>query len=170
MKCVQSLFFAYLYFLEFLVSVYYSFLGLFIACVLSSGYLTLISKLILNFHDWVASQEISLPFWNPKFEYTLACSQSPAIEPYSDQSNSCSQPFKSCFFKINFNIVLQSGFSLEVCQPKCYIRFVFPPVRVTPMYRNYLSMMNDVIVCCIHHSFHILFTCRVITVILQHVV
>jgi hypothetical protein len=46
--------FAYLYFLEFLVTVQYMFLGLFIACVLSSGYLTLISKLTkqsIIFHE-----------------------------------------------------------------------------------------------------------------------
>ena len=87
---------------------------------------------------------------------------------YSDQGKTCWQPLKSSFFKINFNIVLQSGFSLEVCQPKCCIRLLFPPMHAAPMYHNYLSVMKCVIVCCVHHSFHVLFTGRVITVILQH--
>jgi len=149
------------------------FLGLFKACVLSSGYLTLVSKLTqknIIFHDYIASKEISLQFWNPKVECTLTCSQSLAIEPCSDQGKTYWQSLKSCFFKINFNIVLQSGFPLEVCQPKCYMRFLFAPMRAAPICRNCLSIMKDVIVCCIHHSFHILFTGRAITIILQRIV
>jgi hypothetical protein len=44
----------------------------------------------------------------------------PTIEPYSDQGKTYWQPLKSCIFKIVFNIVLQSGFSLEVYKPKRY--------------------------------------------------
>jgi len=94
----------------------------------------------------------------------------PHHEPCSDQSKTCWQPLKSCLFNINFNIVLQSGFSLEFCQPKCYIRFIFPSMRAAPMYHNYLTLVKDVIVCCIHHSFQILSTGRVITIIIQHIV